>query len=67
MSFNYKPLKKLLIDRDLSREEFMQITGVTQNIYTKINNDDTISLPNLVKICQGLEVQASDVIEILLD
>lgn len=56
-----------MIDRDLDRSGLKKATGVSDNVVTKINNDESISLTNLVKICQGLKVQASEVIEIMIE
>ena len=63
MSFNYKPLFKTLIDRDVTKEQLRKMIGASTTTFTKINKGDYIALEVLDRICTALDVPIEAVIE----
>lgn len=61
---SYKPLWKLLIDRDMTKTELRKKTQIAPSTFTKMNNDQQVSLDVLARICLELECGFDDVVEI---
>ena len=61
---SYKPLWKLLIDRDMTKTELRKKTQSAPSTFTKMNNDQQVSLDVLARICLELECGFDDVVEI---
>ena len=64
MGINYKPLWKLLIDRDMSKAELRQLTGIAASTFSKMARNEYVSLDILVRICAALQCQLGDISEV---
>lgn len=62
MPFSYKPLWKLLIDRDMSKKKLMELTGISKSTFDKMYRGENVSLEILDRICHQLNCDVSDVI-----
>ncbi len=63
MPFNYKPLLKTLIDRDMTKEQLRQAVNTSPNVIAKIAKGGYISLAVLDRICTVLDCPIESVIE----
>lgn len=63
MAFSYKPLWKLLIDRDMTKKQLMQITGISKSTMDKMARGELVSLEIIDRICVSLECRVECVIE----
>ena len=63
MSFSYKKLLKLMIDRNISKGQLRQALGISQATLAKLTKDEFVSLDVLDKICNYLDCEIEDVIE----
>jgi DNA-binding Xre family transcriptional regulator len=63
MGFSYKPLWKLLIERDMNKEDLRLQLGISTATMAKMGKDENISFEVLNKICTHFGVQPSDIIE----
>ena len=61
---NYKPLWKILIDKGLSKSDLRRKTKIAASTFTKMTNNENVSLDVLVRICVALECTLDDVVEI---
>ena len=61
---NYKPLWKMLIDKDISKGELRKLTGIAPSTFTKMSNNKNVSLDVLVRICTALSCGIDDIVEI---
>lgn len=61
---NYKPLWKMLIDRDISKGDLRRDTKIAASTFTKMMNNENVSLDVLVRICVALECGLDDIVEI---
>lgn len=61
---NYKPLWKLMIDKDVSKKELKEKTQIAPSTFHKMNNNEYVSLDVLVRIAVALECGLDDLIEI---
>ena len=60
---SYKPLWKLLIDKDLSKKELASVAGVSQSSVAKMSRGETISMDVILKICSALDCGIGDICE----
>ena len=60
----YKPLWKLLIDREISKTDLRKKTGIAASTFTKMNNDQQVSLDVLARICIELNCGFDDIVQI---
>ncbi|EFB89602.1 hypothetical protein HMPREF7215_0590, partial [Pyramidobacter piscolens W5455] len=51
MPFNYKPLLKLLIDRDMTREELRKTVKAGPTSFARIGKNENVSMDLLDRIC----------------
>lgn len=63
MAFSYKPLWKLLIDKDMTKKELMQATGISKSTVDKMGRGEAISLDVIDRICNHFNCRIEDVVE----
>ncbi len=61
---NYKPLWKLLIDRDISKQQLREKTSIARSTMVKIANNEYVAMDVLVRICIALNCGMDDIVEI---
>ncbi len=64
MGVTYKPLWKLLIDREVKKTEMSKVVGISSSTLSKLGKDEYVSLDVLVRICRYLNCQLSDICKI---
>ncbi len=67
MKVSYKKLWKLLIDRDMKKKDLAEISGVSTTSLAKMGRGENINTDILVKICESLNCDISDIAEIVND
>lgn len=65
MQVSYKPLWKLLIDRDIRKKDLATMAGISPSSITKLTNNENITTDVLLKICYALDCDFSDILEII--
>ncbi len=63
MAFSYKPLWKLLIDRDMSKKQLMQMTGISKSTMDKMARSEQVSMDIIDRICTCLKCNIENVVE----
>lgn len=64
MTVSYKKLWKLLIDKDMKKKDLRLATGITTTALAKLGKNENVNTEILVKICNALECDISDIMEI---
>ncbi len=64
VNINYKPLWKLLIDREMSKADLREKTSIARSIIMKMTNNEYVALDVLVRICVALDCNLDDIVEI---
>lgn len=64
MSINYKRLWKMLIDKDMSKADLREKTGIAPSTFSKMSRNEYVSMEVLVRICDALKCQLSDIVEV---
>ena len=63
MAMSYKPLWKLLIDKDMTKKALMRETGISKSTMDKMGRGEKVSLDIIDRICEQLDCNISDVLE----
>ena len=63
LAISYKPLWKLLIDRDMTKKALMEETGISKSTVDKMGRGENVSLEIIDRICKQLDCNISEVIE----
>ena len=63
-TFSYKKLFKKLIDLDMTNNELMEKANISKSTFYKIKNGQNITTDVLLRICNTLECNIEDIIEI---
>lgn len=64
---SYKKLLHILVDRELKLTNVVKECGLSSNIATKINKNQSVEVKTLEKICLYLGVQLSDICDVYPD
>ncbi len=67
MAASYKKLWKLLIDKDMKKEDLRKAAGITTTAMAKLGRNEDVRTSVLLKICNVLECDISDIMEIVED
>lgn len=65
MAISYKKLWKLLIDKDMTPVELREKTGIAPNTMTKLRKDEEVSMAVLIKICNVLNANIGDIMDLI--
>lgn len=63
MKVSYKPLWKMLIDKDLTKAQLQEMAGLSAGTMTKLRHGDSVSMEVLWKICSVLHCNIQDVVQ----
>jgi DNA-binding Xre family transcriptional regulator len=64
MGVSYKPLWKLLIDKEMEKSELRTAARIAGSTLAKMYRKEYVALDVLVRICNTLHCQLSDIAEI---
>lgn len=64
MHISYKKLWKLLIDRDLKKKDLCEMAGISTASMAKLGKNENINTSILVRICEALKCDTSEIMEI---
>lgn len=63
MAFSYKPLFRLLVDREMKKTDLRSELGIGTNTIAKFEKGENVSMEIIDKLCTYFEVQPNDIIE----
>lgn len=64
---SYKKLWKLLIDKDMKKQDLMRVAKLNPTTLSKLNRGDNMNTDILVRICTALKCNVQDIMEIIPD
>ena len=68
MAASYKPLFKMLIDRNMKKKDLAVLSGVSMATITKMGKDGaSVNSDVLVRICEALHCSLDDIVEVKKD
>lgn len=59
----YKPLRILMVERDIEKMEFMKMIGLAPGTASKLWKDEYVALEVIDRICEALDCEISDVVQ----
>ncbi len=60
---SYKLFQKLLIDRNLKKQEIIKAANISNATMAKLNTNEYVSLEVIDRLCAALDCQPADLIE----
>lgn len=63
LGFTYKPLWKLLIDKEMSKKQLMEETNISKSTMDKMGRNEKVSMDILDRLCTYFSCDISDIIE----
>lgn len=67
MGVSYKKLWKLIIDKDMTNVEVRKSAGISPATFTKLKKNELVSLDVLMKLCNLLDCDIGDIMEVIKD
>jgi len=67
MIISYKPLWKLLIDKDMKKKDLCEVAGISPASVTKMGRNGFVTTETLEKICVALDCRVEDIMEVIND
>ena len=61
--FSYKPLFTLLVQKEMTKTQLREATGIGTNTLAKMSKDEYVAMEVLDKICTYLQCNVEDVIK----
>lgn len=65
MAISYNKLWKLLVDKKMTGADLRKAVGMAPNTMTKMRRDEVVSLEIIIRICQCLNCDIGDVMELV--
>ncbi|MBM7839575.1 DNA-binding Xre family transcriptional regulator [Alkalihalobacillus xiaoxiensis] len=64
MAVSYKPLWRLLIEKDMKKRDLKTEANITGNIVARMGKNGYIDMKSIEKICLALDCSPNDIFEI---
>ena len=64
MSVSYNKLWKLLIDHNMNKSDLGKVAKMSPNTIAKLGKNESVSLDILVRICEVLDCDIGDIVEV---
>lgn len=65
MAISYDKLWKLMIDKKINKTQLCEKAKITTNAMAKLGKDETVQVETLAKICEALECNVDDIVEVI--
>ena len=65
MSVSYKKLWKILIDKDMKKNDLAKLVNISTSTLMKLTKGENVNTDTLVRICRALDCTFDDIMEIL--
>ncbi|MBQ7378059.1 MAG: helix-turn-helix transcriptional regulator [Clostridia bacterium] len=63
MYIDYSKLWKLLIDKNMSKTDLMELTGISSRVLAKLSKNQTVTTDTIARICEALNCDVADIME----
>lgn len=64
MAASYKKLWKLLIDKEMRKEDLRLKAGITTTAMAKLGRNETVHMDIILRICDALDCDINDILEV---
>lgn len=66
-TISYNKLWKMLIDKNMNKQDLKEKSGISTASIAKLGKGENITTSVLLKICNALECDISDIMEVVVD
>jgi len=67
MRISYNKLWKMLIDKDMNRQDLKEKAGISAASIAKLGKGENITTDVLLKICKAMDCKIEDILETIVD
>ncbi|GMO64028.1 MAG: hypothetical protein Ta2A_11540 [Treponemataceae bacterium] len=67
MPISYKPLFRLLVERDMKKTDLVKACGLTFPVIAKFAKSEQVNMTVLCKLCEYFHCQFNDIVEYVPD
>ena len=67
MRASYKKLWHMLIDRDMKKRDLCALAKISPTSIAKLGKGETVTTEILIKICNALNCEISEIMEVMRD
>lgn len=67
MRISYNKLWKMLIDKNMNKQDLKELSGVSAASISKLGKGENITTDVLLKICESLKCRLEDIMETIDD
>ena len=67
MRLSYNKLWKLLIDKDMNKQDLKRISGISSTSIAKLGKGENVMTDVLLRICVSLNCDITDIVECIED
>ena len=67
MRLGYNKLWKLLIDKNMNRQDLKRISGISSTSIAKLGKGENVTTDVLLRICSALNCDISEIVECIRD
>ena len=67
MGVSYSKLFKLLIDKKKKKTDLISAAGISSSTMAKLGKDEYVNVEVLVKICNALDANIGDIMDVIPD
>ena len=67
MHMNYSRLWKLLADRNMTKADLMEITGISSRVIAKLSKNKAVTNDTIARICCALQCDVQEIMECVSD
>lgn len=67
MSISYKPLWRLMVEKDMKKLELRDLIGMSNNTLARLGKNEPVSMEILERICVALDCRIEDIVEFIKD
>ena len=67
MGVSYSKLFKLLIDKKMKKKDLISAAGISSSTMPKLGKDEYVNVEVLVKICNALDANIGDIMDVIPD
>ncbi|HEL8297268.1 TPA: helix-turn-helix domain-containing protein [Listeria monocytogenes] len=63
LKISYNKLWKMLIDKNMNKQDLKNATGISSASIAKLGKGDNITTDTLLKICEAMDCKLEDIME----
>ena len=67
MGVSYSKLFKPLIDKKMKKKDLISAAGISSSTMAKLGKDEYVNVEVLVKICNALDANIGDIMDVIPD